>query len=99
MEPGTDVTAFQGPCALAGFEFESSWRTRKHVKGDYLNLLDLGAAIGVIVLAGSDDPRVQRLRQFAETIVARPAPRGQSRPSRKTLSSWLRRTSCARLAG
>ncbi len=28
------------PIHLVGFEVESSWRTRKHVKGDLLNLLE-----------------------------------------------------------
>jgi hypothetical protein len=37
---------------IAAFEVESSWRTRKHLKGDYLNLFDVGAAVGVLVLLG-----------------------------------------------
>jgi hypothetical protein len=37
---------------LVGFEVESSWRTRKHIKGDLLNLMDLQPALGIIVLAG-----------------------------------------------
>ena len=37
---------------VVAFEVESSWRTRKHIKGDYLNLFDLGASRGVIVLLG-----------------------------------------------
>jgi hypothetical protein len=58
---------------LVAFEVESSWRTRKHVKGDYLNLADLGASLGVIVLLGTD-PKVESLRQFARTLVDRPGP-------------------------
>ena len=58
---------------LVAFEVESSWRTRKHVKGDYLNLADLGASLGVIVLLGTH-PKVESLRQFARTLVDRPGP-------------------------
>ncbi len=53
---------------------ESSWRTRKHLKGDYLNLHDLGAALGVIVLLGDGDD-VDATRRFAQTMVDRPGPR------------------------
>lgn len=63
-----------GRLPLVAFEVESSWRTRKHVKGDYLNLADLGASLGVIVLLG-DDPKVESLRRFARTLVDRPGPR------------------------
>jgi hypothetical protein len=59
---------------VVGFEVESSWRTRKHLKGDYLNLYDLGAALGVLVLLG-DGPKVEATRRFAQTLVDRPGPR------------------------
>lgn len=59
---------------IVGFEVESSWRTRKHVKGDLLNLQDAGVAVGVIVLAGAD-PRDDSLRRFATALVDRPGPR------------------------
>lgn len=58
---------------VVGFEIESSWRTRKHVKGDLLNLQDAGVSLGVIVLAG-DTERDAALRRFAETLVNRPGP-------------------------
>jgi hypothetical protein len=67
--PGT-----AGPPPVVGFEVESSWRTRKHLKGDYLNLYDLGAAVGVLVLLG-DGPDVEATRRFAQTLVDRPGPR------------------------
>jgi hypothetical protein len=35
---------------VVGFEIETSWRTRKHVKGDIFNLQDLGPSLGVIIL-------------------------------------------------
>ncbi len=59
---------------VAGFEIESSWRTRKHIKGDYLNLADLGAALGVIVLLGDGDD-VEATRRFTSILVDRPGPR------------------------
>lgn len=67
--PGVD-----GILPVVGFEIESSWRTRKHVKGDLLNLQDAGVALGVIVLAGDTD-RDHALRRFADALVARPGPR------------------------
>jgi hypothetical protein len=62
---------FVGAIPVAGFEIESSWRTRKHVKGDLLNLQDAGVALGVF--AGADT-RDDSLRRFAETLVDRPGP-------------------------
>ncbi len=59
---------------VVGFEIESSWRTRKHLKGDYLNLHDLGAAVGVLVLLGDGDD-VDATRRFAQSLVDRPGPR------------------------
>ena len=63
-----------GPLPLAAFEVESSWRSRKHVKGSYLNLLDVGAALGVIILAG-EGAQIESLRHFAKRLVARPGSR------------------------
>jgi len=34
---------------IVGFEIETSWRTRKHIKGDIFNLLELSPACGVIL--------------------------------------------------
>lgn len=45
---------FPARLPLASFEIESSWRTRKHIKGDLVNLLELQPALGVIVLCGDD---------------------------------------------
>ncbi len=50
---------------VVGFEIESSSRTRKHIKGDLLNLLDAGVSVGVLVIAG-DGPRERSLRRFAK---------------------------------
>lgn len=50
-DPGAPIPGLVGSLPVAGFEIESSWRTRKHVKGDLLNLQDAGVALGVIVLA------------------------------------------------
>jgi hypothetical protein len=59
---------------LVGFEIESSWRTRKHLKGDLMNLMDLQPALGVIVLAG-EGAKVEGTRAFARLMVARHAAR------------------------
>lgn len=34
---------------LIGFEIETSWRTRKHIKGDIFNLMELNPSLGVIL--------------------------------------------------
>lgn len=62
------------PPLAAAFEIESSWRTRKYLKGDYLNLFDAGAAVGVLVLLGEGED-VEATRRFAEVLVERPGPR------------------------
>jgi hypothetical protein len=70
----TAIPGVDAPLPVVGFEVESSWRTRKHLKGDYLNLHDLGAAVGVIVLLGDGDD-IDATRRFAQTMVDRPGPR------------------------
>lgn len=67
--PGLDASV-----PVVGFEVESSWRTRKHVKGDLLNLTDAGVGLGVIVLAGAT-AQDDSLRTFAQLLVDRPGPR------------------------
>jgi hypothetical protein len=57
-----------------GFEVESSWRSRKHIKGDLVNLLELQPALGVIVLLG-EGAEVESTRQFARDMVNRRASR------------------------
>jgi len=44
------------------------------VKGDLLNLQDAGVALGVIVLAGSEE-KDESLRRFAQALVDRPGAR------------------------
>ena len=51
--PGTE-----GELPIVAFEIESSWRSRKHIKGDMVNLQDACALVGVIVLLG-DGPEVE----------------------------------------
>ena len=70
-EPPLPIPGVVGSVPVAGFEIESSWRTRKHLEGDLLNLQDAGVALGVIVLAGAD-ARDDSLRRFAESLVDRP---------------------------
>jgi hypothetical protein len=70
----TAIPGLDAPLPAVGFEIESSWRTRKHIKGDYLNLHDLGASLGVIVLLGDGD-KVEATRRFAQAMADRPGPR------------------------
>jgi hypothetical protein len=60
---------------VVGFEIESSWRTRKHVKGDLHNLVELGASVGVIVLLGGADERLPSLVAHAQQLAERSASR------------------------
>lgn len=70
------VWLWQGPASfpsalpIVAFEVESSWRTRKHLKGDFLNLLDLQPSLGVIVLLG-DGEDVESTRRFARHMIDR----------------------------
>jgi len=73
-EPIDRIPGLPGSFPVVGFEVESSWRTRKHLKGDYLNLADAGVSYGVIVIAGVD-PRDESLRRFAQSLVDRPGPK------------------------
>lgn len=66
--PGVD-----SPVPVVAFEIESSWRTRKHVKGDLLNLMDCGAPVGIIVLADGD-ARDGSLLRFTRALIDRPGP-------------------------
>lgn len=66
--------SFPARLPLVGFEVESSWRSRKHIKGDLVNLLELQPALGVIVLLG-EGPEVESTRQFARDMVGRRASR------------------------
>lgn len=44
---------------VVGFEIETSWRTRKHIKGDIFNLAMLNPAVGIIIFIrkGFDDEK------------------------------------------
>jgi hypothetical protein len=74
LRPAITIPGVDEALPIVGFEIESSWRTRKHIKGDYLNLADLGAALGVIVLLG-DGKDVDATRRFASILVDRPGSR------------------------
>jgi hypothetical protein len=43
------IPYFDDRLPVVGFEIETSWRTRKHIKGDLFNLLELSPACGVIL--------------------------------------------------
>ena len=69
--PPSPIPGIADPLPVAGFEVESSWRTRKHIKGDLINLQDLSCAFGVIVLLGEGSD-VESTRRFASQLVDRP---------------------------
>jgi hypothetical protein len=46
---GTNLPYFGSKIPIVGFEIETSWRTRKHIKGDIFNLLTLNSAFGIIL--------------------------------------------------
>jgi hypothetical protein len=68
------IPGVEAELPIVGFEIESSWRTRKHIKGDLLNLQDLRPLLGVIVLLGQG-PDVESTRRFASQLVNRPGTR------------------------
>lgn len=72
--PPNPIPGVENDIPVVGFEIESSWRTRKHLKGDLLNIQDAGVALGVIVLAGEGD-KDDSLRRFAAQLVDRPGPK------------------------
>lgn len=45
-----EIPEFNRKIPIAGFEIETSWRTRKHIKGDIFNLQLLYAPCGVVLL-------------------------------------------------
>lgn len=72
--PASEIPGVADPLPVAGFEVESSWRTRKHIKGDLINLQDLACAFGAIVLLG-EGADVESTRRFASQLVDRPGSR------------------------
>lgn len=90
---------FPSRLPVVGFEVESSWRSRKHIKGDLHNLVELQPALGVIVLLG-EGPDVDSVRRFAREMVERRVGRVQiwseedvlgltSDPSHSTIENLL----------
>jgi hypothetical protein len=74
LPPDLAAITSQSLLPVVGFEIETSWRTRKHVKGDIFNLQDLGAALGIIVLCtGPQDSsaEVTSLRKATQRYVAK----------------------------
>jgi hypothetical protein len=60
---------------VVAFELETSWRTRKHIKGDILNLEAINVPVGVIVqqIGLADDPRqvealIRNTREFVKSL-------------------------------
>jgi hypothetical protein len=46
---GKALPYFGSKIPITGFEIETSWRTRKHIKGDIFNLISLNSAYGVVL--------------------------------------------------
>lgn len=65
------IPGAEGDLPIVAFEVESSWRSRKHIKGDLVNLQDAAPLVGVIVLLG-DGADVESTRRFASQLVDRP---------------------------
>jgi hypothetical protein len=65
------VPGAEGELPIVAFEVESSWRTRKHIKGDLLNLQDTCPLVGVLVLLG-EGRDVEGTRRFASEFANRP---------------------------
>lgn len=49
IEFGTKLPYFGHKIPIIGFEIETSWRTRKHIKGDIFNLITSNSAFGVVL--------------------------------------------------
>ncbi len=69
--PQSDLTQIP----VAAFELETSWRTRKHIKGDILNLEAMNVPVGVIIqqTGSEDDPRqvealIRNTREFIKNL-------------------------------
>ncbi len=67
----SQIPGAEGDLPIVAFEVESSWRTRKHIKGDLLNLQDACPLVGVLVLLG-DGQEVESTRRFASQLANRP---------------------------
>jgi hypothetical protein len=62
----SDIPYFDGKLPVVGFEIEASWRTRKHIKGDLFNLLELSPACGVILFLSEGFKEDSELRGNVE---------------------------------
>jgi hypothetical protein len=57
---------------VIGFEIETSWRTRKHIKGDIFNLLELSPSCGIILFLNegfNDDSKFRGNTEAAKKYV------------------------------
>jgi len=67
-----ELPGFDKTIPIAGFEIETSWRTRKHVKGDIFNLQLLHAPCGVILFLKKgfkDEKKFEGLLKAAKEYV------------------------------
>jgi len=52
---------------IVGFEIETSWRTRKHIKGDLFNLQKLHPALGIVILLEEGFEDEKKFRGLLQT--------------------------------
>lgn len=65
----TCIPAIGTEIPVVGFEIETSWRTRKHIKGDVFNLLELSPAFGVILFLDEGFINDSKLRGNVEAAL------------------------------
>lgn len=67
MAPNFPAVGNDNLLPVVGFEIESSWRSRKHIKGDIFNLQDLSPSLGVIVLCCGPNDSQQEIESLRAT--------------------------------
>ena len=63
-----ELAGFPARVPVIAIEVESSWRTRKHIKGDILNLSTSGAGQGLLVICGTGT-KLDQLREAAVRFI------------------------------
>lgn len=69
----TEIPNLGNKLPVIGFEIETSWRTRKHIKGDIFNLLGLSPSCGVILFLSegfNDDSELRGNIEAAKKYVS-----------------------------
>jgi hypothetical protein len=55
---------------VVGFELETSWRTRKHIKGDILNLQTISLPVGIIIQQTTERDDPQKVKNLIKNTLA-----------------------------